>query len=247
MTTKKLLIGNWKMNLGNAKSAELADAIIGLATKNTKYDFWVTPSSIALQTVTNLTANTTVKVGAQNVAGDASGAHTGELSVSMLKEIGVTYALTGHSERRNVYGESNTLCANRTLGALAQGLTVVFCVGEKLAEREKNETLAVIEAQLAPLQAGWKAEYLSKIIIAYEPVWAIGTGKVATLEEITSTTKGIIASWKKMFNAECPPVLYGGSVDPTNAKSILAIDVVGGCLIGGASLSAEKMAAVAAS
>lgn len=245
--SKKLLIGNWKMNLGNVKSAELADAIMGLAAKNTGYEFWVTPSTTALATVAKMTAGTAVRVGAQNVAGDVTGAHTGEVSVSMLKEIGVTYALTGHSERRHVYGESNELCAKRTLGALAQGLTIVFCVGEKLAEREKGETLAVIEAQLSPLKAGWKPEYQKQLVVAYEPVWAIGTGKVATLEEITTTTQSIIASWKKMFASECPPVLYGGSVDPTNAKLILGIDVVGGCLIGGASLSAEKMAAIAGS
>ncbi len=240
MAQKHILVGNWKMNLGPAKAMEMAAHFLPLAKNLQKSEIWVTPPFTSIAAVTDVLKGSKIRVGAQNVHWAESGAFTGEVSVAMLRECGCSYAITGHSERRHVFGETSELVAKRTLGALKSGLCVILCVGEKLDERENGATLEVIKAQLAPVLKELTPELAKNLVLAYEPVWAIGTGKVAAIKDIEETHQGIIGHWQKSCAAPCPPILYGGSVDPDNATAILKVQGVGGCLIGGASIHPEK-------
>ena len=159
----------------------------------------------------------------------------------MLTEVGCTFALTGHSERRSVYGETNQLCIERTLSAIAQKFTALLCVGESLAEREAGTTFSVIEEQLVPVMQKVSREEIPNLVIAYEPVWAIGTGKVASTDQIAEVHRHIAKLFSESHGAEnIPPILYGGSVTAENFAAIISLPHVSGALVGGASLSAEK-------
>ena len=242
---KTLLVGNWKMNLGPEAARGLAQKVRALATNLVHTEVWVTPPMVSLPAVAQELHGSAVKLGAQNVHWAAQGAFTGEVSVPMLRELSCSYALTGHSERRMHFAESADLVAKRTLGALKSGITVVFCVGETLAERERGDTKQVLRAQLAPLfTAEFTPEISPNLVLAYEPVWAIGTGKVATPDQIAETTGELFELWKQLTSHPLPPLLYGGSVDPTNCEAILNVDGVCGCLIGGASIVPEKLQAM---
>ncbi len=247
MTTKKLLVGNWKMNLGIAKSQELLAKLAPSFRGLKKSEVWVAPSYTSLDAVAETLQGTGVRVGAQNVHWQESGAFTGELSVGMLKEVGCTFALTGHSERRHGLLETSEIVAKRTLAPLKSGFTIILCIGEVLAEREKGETMSVLKSQLAPVLKEITPDMAKNLVLAYEPVWAIGTGKVASVAEIKETSDAILAHWKSTLGYECPPLLYGGSVDNTNAGEILSVASVGGCLIGGASIHPEKFPAIISS
>ncbi len=244
MRAQTLLVGNWKMNLGIAASREMAEVAKTASLRAKKCEIWLAPSSVCIPEVINVSRGSTIHVGAQNVHGAEKGAFTGELSVSMLREAGCSFAITGHSERRHVFGESSKLCAERTAGALKAGLCVIFCVGEKLESRASGKTMQVIEEQLAPLFDSIDKNEFSSLIIAYEPVWAIGTGKVATPHEIDETHLQIAALWSKATSAEAPAILYGGSVDPDNVGSIVTLKSVAGCLIGGASIHPQKFSTI---
>lgn len=238
---KNIIAGNWKMNLGMAASRELARALVGATSALSQSEVWVAPSSMALAAVSEELKGSSIQCGAQNVCQQKSGAFTGELSVSMLKEVGCTFALTGHSERRNVFGESNELCVARTLAAIEQDLTAVLCIGETLEEREKGTTFAVVESQLIPVLQKLSREQTGKLVVAYEPVWAIGTGKVASVEQIAEVHQHIAMLMTESHGADLiPPILYGGSVTADNFASIITLPHVSGALVGGASLQAEK-------
>lgn len=240
---KNIIAGNWKMNLGVAASRALARGLRSSAEKLSKSEVWVAPSSIALEAVAQELKGSPIHYGAQNIAQEKSGAFTGELSVAMLTEIGCTFSLVGHSERRNVFGEPNSQCVARTIGVLKQGFTVVYCVGETLAERESNITSRVIEEQLVPVLQAISAQEAQNLVIAYEPVWAIGTGKVASTEQIADVHRAIALRVSETLGAGCPvPILYGGSVTAENFASIIQLEHVWGALVGGASLSVEKFA-----
>ena len=243
MTQKKLLVGNWKMNLGIAKSQELIAKLSPSFAGLKKSEVWVAPSYTSLAAVSDAVRARGVRVGAQNVHWQESGAFTGELSVSMLKEVGCSFALTGHSERRHGLGESSELVAKRTLTPLKAGFTIILCIGEVLAEREKGETMSVLKSQLAPVLKEITPEMAKNLVLAYE----IGTGKVASVAEIKETSDAILEHWRTTLGYECPPLLYGGSVDNTNAGEILSVASVGGCLIGGASIHTEKFPAIISS
>lgn len=231
------VVGNWKMNLGPQRSISLAKEIAALKIPD-GVQAWIAPSTESLMSVAAICKGTKILVGSQNACGEKPGAFTGELSVPALKEIGCGFAIIGHSERRHVFGESVELCAKRAIGILSQDFKVIFCVGETLEERRSGRTEDVLREQLRPLRDAVPPEQRENLIIAYEPVWAIGTGIVAKEEEYTAA-HNIIADRLANININLP-ILYGGSVAPNNFDSILRAHNVSGGLVGGASLDVEK-------
>jgi len=224
-----LIAGNWKMFKGPAETAEFC---LGLREESSQgVDVVVAPPYVSLAVAVQLLAGTEIAVAAQNVHWEADGAFTGEVSAPMLLELGVYGAIVGHSERRQHFGETDETTAKRAQAALDAGMFVIACVGETEAERERGETEAVLRRQVSVLQPD------DNLVIAYEPVWAIGTGKTATPEmaqEAHALIKGIIDA----------PVLYGGSVKPENAEELLGQSHVDGALVGGASLELESFNAI---
>ena len=228
----KYIVGNWKAQLTPSLCKSLAQELTKL--NFTKNHVWVAPPVTSISEVIEALRGTDIKVGAQNVW-PKSGAFTGETTLATLKELGAHFSLVGHSERRHVFGETNELTTERCIGALEEQLPIIFCVGETLAEREANKTNKVIEAQLGSLLSKASPSLQKNLIIAYEPVWAIGTGKVASLEQIAEVHQFISSMTNNIF-----PILYGGSVTPENFGSILEVPHVDGGLIGGASLKAQS-------
>jgi triosephosphate isomerase len=229
-----LLAANWKMNLSAAEADSLTTLSAELASKF-RGELWLAPPFPWLDRVCQRAKNTKLKVGAQNVCWAENGAFTGEASVSMLRELGASFAIIGHSERRHIAGESQMLCRKRCSFALSCGFGVIFCVGETQAEREAGKTTSVITAQLKGLNLGDE-----NLVIAYEPVWAIGTGVVATSEQITETVSEI-AKIASDHSPKTPRILYGGSVTPDNISAIMKIKNISGALVGGASIDPKKL------
>ena len=240
MTGNRILAGNWKMNLVQKDAAELASKLAAASRELHSTEIWVAPAFTSLAAVAGELKNSNVRWGSQNVHWENHGAFTGEVSIPMLKEFGCTFCIVGHSERRHVFGESNDLVAKRTLGVLKSDLTAILCVGEKLDEREGGQTNKVLEEQLRPILKEISAVQAKQIVIAYEPVWAIGTGKVATVKEIKEAHAFIHEFWSANLSGACPPILYGGSVAPDNFGEIVNVPLVGGALVGGASLNFQK-------
>ncbi len=238
---RSLVIGNWKMNGTLASAQLLAKGIIaGLGSADA--DIAVCVPYIYLPAINELVKDTALGLGSQNIADKASGAYTGEISASMLKEFNTQYALVGHSERRSYYGDTNASVAARYVQAQEQGIIPVLCVGETLEQREQDQTFAVINEQLDAVINLAGIASLSKAVIAYEPVWAIGTGKTATDEqaqEVHQYIRQYIAA-KDQAIADKVQILYGGSAKPDNAKGLFAQPDIDGGLIGGASLEAES-------
>lgn len=240
MTRKRLLVANWKMNLTRDAASSLAGELRGAASGLRSSEIWIAPSFGALSIAGEEPPSSPLKFGAQNVHWAESGAFTGEVSVPMLRELGASFAIVGHSERRHVFGESDDLVIKRALGASKLGIDVIFCIGERLEERNLGRTHEVLERQLE----GLFGEPPKGVIIAYEPVWAIGTGKVASESEISDAHSFVADLWTRRTGAEPPQILYGGSVTPENFASIAALPKVSGGLIGGASLKASSMQAL---
>jgi triosephosphate isomerase len=246
---KPLIAGNWKMNLDGAEATALARAISDASPSYGKVDLLVCPPFVYLKTVGSVLNGGTVLLGAQNMSHEKSGAFTGEISASMLKDCGCTHVILGHSERRHIYKETDADVNKKTLAAHAAGLVPIVCVGELLEEREAGKTAEVIRTQFDGSLAGVSAELMAATVIAYEPVWAIGTGKVATpqqAEEVHADLRKLIAERYNAATAEQVRILYGGSVKPDNAAELLGQPNVDGALIGGASLKAEDFLAIAA-
>ena len=236
----RMVVANWKMSLSIGGSAALAAQIAKLDARASSCAIGVAPSYTAIATCATALKDTVISLGAQNVCQFESGAYTGEISALTLSELGCSFALIGHSERRHIYAETIELCAARAKMALAAELEIIFCVGETLAQRQANQTSAVLEAQLAPLLELLKLDHQrNRVTIAYEPVWAIGTGVVAKTQQIADAHE-LIAK----FCGNDLPILYGGSVTPENFAAILDIPNVSGGLIGGASLDAAKFSAL---
>jgi triosephosphate isomerase (TIM) len=224
-----LIAGNWKMYKGPAATAEFC---LGLRDHDLDgVDVVVCPAYVSLAVAVQLLAGTEIAVAAQNVHWEAEGPFTGEISASMLREIGVYGAIVGHSERRQLFGETDEAVAKRTRAALDAGLFVIACVGETEEERERGETQDVLRRQVSVLEAD------ENLVVAYEPVWAIGTGKTAT-PDIAQEAHAFIKSLLGV------PVLYGGSVKPDNAAELLDLQDVDGALVGGASLELESFTAI---
>ena len=238
---RSLVVGNWKMN-GTLASAELLAKGIIAGLGDNSADIAVCVPYVYLPRVSELVKNTALALGAQNVADKSSGAYTGEVSAAMLSEFDCKYALVGHSERRSYYGDTDESVAARFCQAQEQNIIPVLCVGETLEQREQDQTFAVINAQLdAVINLAGIAAF-SAAVIAYEPVWAIGTGKTATDEqaqEVHQYIRQYIAA-KDQAIADKIQILYGGSAKPDNAKGLFAMPDIDGGLIGGASLDAES-------
>lgn len=239
---KNLVVGNWKMNLGIKAGNSLVEDTLKASTGLNKTECWIAPPYTAISEFSKFSSST-FKVGSQNVHWEESGAFTGELSVSMLKEAGVSFCITGHSERRQYFGETDETVAKRTSATLKAGLTCIACIGEKLEERESGKTNDVLLSQLKPILEVTPKGDAEKLVVAYEPVWAIGTGKTASVKEICETHDFINSVVKDSHIGDDytkVKVLYGGSVKPANFAEIIAIDSVNGALVGGASLKAES-------
>ena len=243
-----LIAGNWKMNTESGSARELAKAIAGRSAEAADVELLVCPPSVYLTSVRDALGEARVGLGAQNMYHEPKGAFTGEISAAMLKDIGASYVILGHSERRHILGESDADVNKKTLAALEAGLRPIVCVGELLEEREAGKTADVIRSQFEGSLADISADAMASVVIAYEPVWAIGTGKVATpeqAEEVHADLRKQLASRYNQETADKVRILYGGSVKPDNASELLALPNVDGALIGGASLKADDFMAIA--
>ena len=239
MTRRLFIAGNWKMNLTLAASLELAEGLKHAAADVADVDIAVCPPSIYVQPVAAALKGTNIGVGAQNIYFEKEGAFTGEISAVMVKDTGCQYVILGHSERRNILGESSEQVNLNIHAALAVGLTPIVCVGELLKEREAGLTEQLVCRQFDGSFSGISADNMKKCVIAYEPVWAIGTGVVATPEQAEEAHAAIRKMIEKNYSKEVADVVriqYGGSVNDKNAKEILAKPNVDGALVGGASL-----------
>ncbi|MEQ8769326.1 MAG: triose-phosphate isomerase [Phycisphaerales bacterium] len=237
--------GNWKMNTNGASGADLAASVAAAADDAVQVA--VFPPFPYLTRVGEALAGSGVMLGAQDVSDQDDGAFTGEVSAAMLLDCGVKTVLVGHSERRHAIGESDELCNAKVLKALSAGLDVVLCVGEKLEEREARQTDAVNERQIRAGLAGVPAADMARVTIAYEPVWAIGTGKTATpddAQDAHAKIRTLVASMYDQTVADAVRIQYGGSVKPGNAAELFAQPDIDGGLIGGASLKADDFAAI---
>ena len=245
----KIVAGNWKMNKLPSEAAALIDGIKDLVKDVQGVEVVVCPPFTDLKDAAAAVKGSNVALGAQNVAWAESGAFTGEISAGMLKDLGVEYVIIGHSERRQYFGETDETVNRRLKAALAAGLKPIVCVGEKLEEREAGQMPAVIEKQVKEGFADLSPEELAKVVIAYEPVWAIGTGKTATPKEAQEVHALIRRLLAEIANAEVAAsvrIQYGGSMKPANAKELMDQPDIDGGLIGGAALVAEKFEAIIA-
>ena len=246
---KKIVAGNWKMNLNLQEGVALATELkTALAAEKPNCDVVICTPFIHLATVAGVVEGTVIGLGAENCADKEKGAYTGEVSAAQVKSTGAQYVILGHSERRAYYGETPEILKEKVNLALANGLKVIFCIGEVLEEREAGKQNEVVGAQLADSLFDLTEEQMGNIILAYEPVWAIGTGKTATPEqaqEMHAFIRGLIAEKYGNEVAEETSILYGGSCKPSNAKELFANKDVDGGLIGGASLKAEDFIGIA--
>jgi triosephosphate isomerase len=238
-----LVVGNWKMNGSQSECVKLARQIVRqLKRKPTLAEVALAPPFTALSLVARALSNSKVKLAAQNSHWAANGAFTGEISVPMLSEIGCDYVILGHSERRHIFHESNEMIGRKIEPVVAHDMRVILCVGETLSERRRKKTNDVVTFQLDAALKGLTKGGIDKIEIAYEPVWAIGTGLNATAEQISQVHRCIRSYLKSVFGnskGKAVRILYGGSVKPENASTIASTDEVNGLLVGGASLKAE--------
>ncbi len=238
---KIIIAGNWKMNNNNAETKEFLTSLIStIATP--QCDVVLAVPFTSLYTAVTTAENSPINISAQNCHWEDKGAFTGETSVSMLKEIGVNYTLVGHSERRQYFGETDTTVNARTKAALAGGMTPIVCIGETLFEREENKTEEVCKVQLEKALDGVCEDGIKNVVIAYEPVWAIGTGKTATGDQAEDACKYIRQLVASIYNQEIADgisILYGGSMNEKNCDELLSKDNIDGGLIGGASLKVD--------
>jgi triosephosphate isomerase (TIM) len=246
---RPLIAGNWKMNTRRASAVTLAEDVARRAASLDRVELAVCPPSCYLDAVGRALAGSKVALGAQNMYFEQDGAFTGELSAAMLRDLGCTYVILGHSERRHILGEADPTVNKKVHAALAAELSPIVCVGELLCEREAGQTLAVIQGQFDGSLAGLSEQQMRQTVIAYEPVWAIGTGKVATpqqAEEVHLALRKIIRERYNGSIAEVVRILYGGSVKPDNAVELLGQPDIDGALVGGASLKADQFLGIAA-
>lgn len=248
-----LIAGNWKMNLNRAEATALAGAIVqALGADAAQYknaEVALCPPSVYLDAVAQTLQGSQVTLGAQNMYHEKNGAYTGEVSAAMLRDVGCKYVVLGHSERRHILGESNQDVNRKVLAALEAGLSPIVCVGETLQQREAGQTTDVVWEQFFGSLAGVSAEQMTRVVIAYEPVWAIGTGKTATPEQAEAVHADLRRILEIRYNAQTAQAVriqYGGSVKPENARELLSQPNIDGALVGGASLEAEKFLGIIA-
>ncbi len=245
---RRFIAGNWKMNLTGKEATALAQGIVaGLPSDSV--DVAICPPSIYLSAVGQQLTGSSIGLGGQNMSSEASGAYTGEISAEMLRDVGCKYVILGHSERRQLFGETSQQVRQKTIAAVDAGLVPIVCLGETLDQRESAQTERVLEQQLFDSLAGHTSEVISRVVIAYEPVWAIGTGKVATpaqAEEVHAHLRKQLETLYTASIADSVRIQYGGSVKPSNAEQLLSQPNIDGALVGGASLDAESFMAIIA-
>ncbi len=247
MTRTPLLAGNWKMYKTPAETTAFFQKFNPLVAKSDHCDIAICPPFVDLPSAVEATKGTGIGIGGQNLYWVKEGAFTGEISGPMLKAVGCQYVIIGHSERRQFFGETDETVLKKTVAALEAGLNPIVCVGEKLEERESGRTAAVLTAQFQGGIAGLTPEQFAKIVIAYEPVWAIGTGKTATPQIAADAHKVIRNQVRAKFGADAAGkvrILYGGSVKPDNIKSLMQQEELDGALVGGASLDPDSFASI---
>jgi triosephosphate isomerase len=242
---KPYIVGNWKMNQLNA-DIESFFKVLGNSNLPENSHAWLAPQFIHIPSVQAHGGKLGVKVGSQNCSKEDKGAFTGDTSALSLKDLGVDFTLLGHSERRAIFNEDNNLLNEKLHNALKNNLTVIFCIGETLEEREKGMTNEVLTKQLEEGLKGLESQHHSKILLAYEPVWAIGTGKTATPQEAQDTHSFIRSTMGKSFDFSSDKlvILYGGSVKPANIAGLISMQDIDGALVGGASLKGEDFLAL---
>jgi len=241
------IAGNWKMNKTPSEAAALARELVE-ALKDCKEKLCIAPAFVALEAVAKVIKGTNIRLGCQNMAQEESGAFTGEVSPLMLKEVGVQTVILGHSERRSIYKEDDALINKKLKLALKHGFEVILCVGETLEEREAGKLEKVLSTQVTEGFKDIAASSLGNIVIAYEPVWAIGTGKTATPEDADAAhayIRKVLAGLYGEAAAKAMCIQYGGSVKPDNAAALMAKPNIDGALVGGASLKAETFVPIA--
>jgi triosephosphate isomerase len=249
MPRRRLIAANWKMNKAIAEAVAFVSPLRDALPKLGGVDLALFPSFFCVRPVSDELAGTTVAVGAQDMYHEKEGAFTGEVSGRMLRDAGATMVLIGHSERRHILGEQDEVVARKLGAALRDGLVPLLCVGETLAERDAGRARAVVESQLGAACDGLSPELARRVVIAYEPVWAIGTGRVASPKDAAEMHAAVRAWLLETFDTDLASharVLYGGSVKPENASGLLASDDVDGFLIGGASLDPASYIGIAA-
>jgi triosephosphate isomerase len=241
------MAGNWKMYKTPAETRAFFEAFRPLVAKVEDREIVICPPFTNLEAAVGAAQGTRIRIGAQNVSWAKEGAFTGEISPGMIVAAGCTHVIIGHSERRQYFGETDETVLKRTQAALEAGLTPIVCVGERLEQREAGETEAVLRAQFKGGLAGLTPEQFAKVIIAYEPVWAIGTGKTATPEIAEEAHRAIRQEVRSHFGAQAADavrILYGGSVKPDNTKALMSKEEIDGVLVGGASLTPDSFAAI---
>ncbi len=240
---KIMIAGNWKLNKKTAEAIALANGLKRQLYDVNEVDILICPVFTVLADVKEVVAETNVRLGAQDVYWEEEGAFTGEVSAPMLKDVGAEFVIIGHSERRQYFGETDETVNKKIKAALGAGLTPVVCVGENLEQREGNQTMEVIRGQCEQSLAGLSPDQMGRLIIAYEPVWAIGTGKTATADQAQEAHQFIRELLVKMADKETASgirILYGGSVKPDNAAELVGRPDIDGALVGGASLKEDS-------
>jgi triosephosphate isomerase len=245
---RPVIAGNWKLFKTIGEAVALVNDLKVRTAGITGVDIVVAPVFTALSSVATAAADSNIQLSAQNCFWEESGAYTGEVSPSLLKDAGCSHVIIGHSERRQYFGETDATVNRKIHAAIASGLTVIACVGETLTEREAEQTFSIIETQIQGALAGLTAEAVAGLIVAYEPVWAIGTGKSASEAQAQEVHTFIRSQLERLFGlqvATAVRILYGGSVKPESINALMAQADIDGALVGGASLSAESFAAIA--
>lgn len=247
MNRRPLIAGNWKMHLTLSEAVHLAQTIAETSADCPDRDVLIAPAFTALAAVRAAVKGSALLVGAQNVAWENQGAYTGEISPAMLGDIGIAWAIIGHSERRQLFSEDDALINRRVRGALTNNLHPILCIGETLAERESDRTFTILEQQVRKGLDQVTSAQMSHLVLAYEPVWAIGTGKTATKEQaqdVHAFIRQLLSAMYENSIADVTRILYGGSVKPDNIDDLMAQPDIDGALVGGAALKAESFARI---
>jgi triosephosphate isomerase len=243
-----VIAGNWKLFKTIAEATDMVNQLKPLVAGTTGVEIVVAPVFTALSRTAEALSGSNVNLAAQDCYWEEEGAFTGEVAPKLLVDAGCSHVIIGHSERRQYFGETDETVNKKAKAAIAAGLTAIVCVGETLEEREGDRTFSVIETQLKGSLAGFSAEMLGRTVIAYEPVWAIGTGKTASdaqAQEVHAFIRGLVAKQFAQASADAIRILYGGSVKPDNVKGLMSQPDIDGALVGGASLKADSFAAIA--
>ncbi len=242
MKRTPLIAGNWKMYKTGPEAVKTAQTLAGLCSDVQNVDIMIAPTNLSLPLVSRAVEDTNITTGAQNIYSESQGAFTGEVSAEMVRAAGAEYVIIGHSERRQYFGETDESVCKKIRAALRAGLKPVLCIGESLEERESEKTFLVLDKQVSDGLKGFVLDELDTLVLAYEPVWAIGTGKTADVNQVDEVHQHLRSLLKRLFSdktAEQTRILYGGSVKPENVTELMGIEDVDGALVGGASLDAD--------